>query len=413
MIEAKLLFMLVISFFGVYLNVWFLLLYFENKSKIRYTPPIKRYPSISIIVPAYNEAKHIGNCLKSILNLDYPKNKLDVTVVVNATTDGTQDIVKGFNRVKLIDLKKAGKANALNVGINQAKGELVGVLDADSFVYQDCLKKMVGYFADPKIAATTTYIKTPKPKGFWGKIQNIEYVTGGLFKKIASFVDSLYIVPGTMSLIRKDIVKEIGFTDETLTEDIDLTFSMIKKGYKIVTCLDAKVETDIPPNLRGLIKQRVRWYRGFLENTVKHRGVLFNRKYPHLGSFVIPFVCYFGIVVQLAMVSFLLINVAVSNFLLLKTSLYIPIQTQLAMQIQGATNLYNYLMTPYYLIGFGAAFIISIYTLKIVFAEMKEKLGTKQNIILIPFYIVGYYLLIITFWILSIFFEVFKRKRSW
>ena len=183
---------LVITFMGIYLNVWVLLLVFKNRSKLYEKRTSSKLPTISVLIPAHNEEENIYKSLESVFEVDYPADKLDIIVINNGSTDDTSNVVKKFInshkkgkkfRIKLIDTPIQGKANAMNIGLENAKGEIVGILDADTSVAKDCLNEMVGFFDDEHVGATTTLIKVKNPDSNLGYLQKIEYVFSGFVVK--------------------------------------------------------------------------------------------------------------------------------------------------------------------------------------------------------------------------------------
>ena len=120
--------------------------------------------------------KTIAKTVKSLLNLDYPKDKLELMVIDDGSTDKTYEKARQFAKagVKVFTKKNAGKAAALNFALKKSTGDFFGALDADSFVNSNALKKMIGHFKDPKIMAVTPSLKVYNPKTILQKIQYIE-----------------------------------------------------------------------------------------------------------------------------------------------------------------------------------------------------------------------------------------------
>lgn len=414
-------FLLFVSFIGIYLNVWFLLLIFRHKSELHEKKKPKRFPTISVLIPAYNETKTIAKCLKSVLNLDYPANKLEVIVVDNGSTDNTPKIVERIMRVhrrvkrkaklKLIKLPKPGKVDALNTGLKQAKGEIIGVLDGDTFVAKSCLKEMVGFFDDENVGAVTNHIRVANASGLLGILQNIEYIFSALTKRLFDFLNAVYTTPGTLSLLRKDIIEVAGFSDDTLAEDMDVALQLTKKNYKIVNCLGAVSHTIVPTSLGGLLKQRVRWYRGFIENVIKHSDLLFSKEHIHLGWFILPFASFMAIFIGVALTIILVLSYIRNSLISLKSLFYMPFIDKMTLMINSLLNPANLFLAPYYLIVYSIIVISSFITLLATF----QILGVKKTkkLILLPFYFFLYYSLLMIFWLVSLVMEIFSFKKRW
>lgn len=277
----------VLAFLATYTAVFYMLLYISEGGRMGKDPVPKSFPPITVIIPAYNEEESIGKTIESVLALDYPKGKLDVIVVNDGSKDNTAKIAKKYP-AKLIDKKNSGKANSLNVAIKEAKGELVAVMDADSYVSKSALLRMVGYFEEQDVAAVTAAMKVWKPKSFVGRLQRGEYLLNAFQKKLQSFVDGISVTPGPFSIYRKSVLRELGgFDEDTLTEDQELALRIQASNYRIENSINAEVFTGVPEKLSGLLKQRRRWYLGYLQNIWKHKS-LFSPKYGDFGLFVLP-----------------------------------------------------------------------------------------------------------------------------
>ena len=134
-----------IAITATYISAFHLLLWNENKNSIWKKTQIKSFPGVSIIIPAYNEGSTIGKTLKNLLELSYPKNKMELIVVDDGSTDETyQNAVKFKNKnVKIFRKANGGKASALNFGIKKSKNDFVVVIDADSELDKSALRNAV------------------------------------------------------------------------------------------------------------------------------------------------------------------------------------------------------------------------------------------------------------------------------
>ncbi len=277
-----------IAFATIYVAVLFLLIYLEESEEME-DPKPEKFPSISILVPAYNEGEHIAETLKSLLLLEYP-GKREIIVINDGSKDDTGEQARKFAKkgVIVIDKPNGGKASAMNVGIKRAKGELVAVLDADSIVAQDALLHMVGYFGEPEIAAVTPMMKVWESRTPAQKLQKAEYILNSFTKKLLEQLDAITVTPGPFSIYRASVFKKLGgFDEETLTEDQEIALRMQRANMRIASSVGAIVYTDAPADLRGLYLQRKRWYTGFLQNIWRYRDLL-SPKYGDLGVFVLP-----------------------------------------------------------------------------------------------------------------------------
>lgn len=287
------------SYFSLFTAILFFLTFFEQKGQLK-NPVPKRYPSISVIVPAYNEERHITATIRSLLNLEYPKGKVEIIVIDDGSKDNTYAIACTFRKqgVKVFTKSNSGKGDTLNFGLKHAHGELIACLDADSIVHSSCLKKMVGYFNDPRVMAVTPSMKIHQPKGILLRIQQIEYLLGVYLRKVFAYLGSIHVTPGPFSIFRKEFFDTYGGYDtDNLTEDIEIAMRIQSKQYIIENSIDANVWTIGPKTFKGLLRQRLRWYVGFLDNALKYKHMFANRNYGNLGMFFLP-----GVFVSTALV---------------------------------------------------------------------------------------------------------------
>ncbi|MBL7147907.1 MAG: glycosyltransferase [Nanoarchaeota archaeon] len=278
----------VISFIGLILGIfWIQLLFFKEGKRIK----LKELPFVSIIVPAYNEEKTIEKTIRSLLNLNYPKNKLEIIVVNDESKDNTAGVVKGFKNVKLINNKHKGigKASAVNAGLRVARGEFFSVLDADSEISKDSLKIVLEHFYNKKVGCVITPVKVLKRRNIYNWLQRIEYTFTVMIRELMTRINTLYYSHGVLSVFRTGLVKKLGYFDENnLTEDLEIAMRLKSNNYEIVMALDALTYTNVPMTFVSLWKQRVRWYRGFLYNLKKYKHIIFNKKYGAYGNFQLP-----------------------------------------------------------------------------------------------------------------------------
>jgi len=281
-------------FISLYFEVFLLINFLEKRAAFQSeelkSPHI--FPSVTVIVPVFNEEKTVNKTVFSLLKLDYPKDKLKIIIVDDGSTDGTTEIIKRFRhnrRIEIIRKKNGGKYTALNCGLARASSELVGCLDADSFVLPDALKKIVTYFESASTMAVTPAIKIHRPDSFIRHMQSNEYNLGIFMKKAFSILEAITVTPVPFSIFRKKVFDDLGpFREAHHTEDLEIAMRMQKNFYRIRNAHNALVYTIGPGSLRKLYRQRVRWIHGFLRNTLDYRAVFFKRQYGHLGFFMLP-----------------------------------------------------------------------------------------------------------------------------
>mgnify|MGYP001614613773 CR=1 FL=1 len=250
-------------------------------------------PSVAIIVPCWNEAATITSTCESLLALEYPKEKLEIILVDDGSTDTTPSIMQNFAhhpQIRIIRKENGGKHTALNVGIAATQAEIVGCLDADSFVEPDALREMVTCFTDANVAAATAAMSVHRPDNMLQHMQNAEYLFGSTVRHAFASVNGLYVTPGPFSFYRHSVIEKLGgFRYGHQTEDMEMALRIQQAGYKIENAPRARVYTKAPDTLFKLIKQRTRWTSGFLRNILgEYRGLIGNRHRGALGMLVLP-----------------------------------------------------------------------------------------------------------------------------
>ncbi len=295
------------------------------------------YRPISIIVPAYNEEETIVANLKSLLKLHYPE--FEVVVVNDGSTDGTmEELRKSFRLVRVsrpvrlvlyhkpirdvyisldypnlivVDKENGGKADALNCGINVCNYPLFCCIDADSLLEESALLRASRLFVEDKRVIATggtvrvlngsvvkggRVVEIRAPKRWIETFQVIEYVRGFLSGRTAwNIFNSLLIISGAFGIFRKDMVMEVGGYRHTVGEDMDLVVRLHKHcmdkriPYRIVFTPDPICWTQVPSDLKSLLKQRNRWHRGLIDSLWHSKVMFLNPKYGWIGMLGFPY----------------------------------------------------------------------------------------------------------------------------
>lgn len=277
-------------FCGLYIQLFLLITFFEEKGPT--TVDVKDFPTVSITVPCFNEAKTLSKTVHSLLALNYPPEKLTIMIVDDGSSDNTLEVARSLesDRVQVIHKKNGGKYTALNKAIELSKADFVGCLDADSEVHPDALRNMIPYFSDPNIKAVTPTMVVYNPKNLLQMVQRVEYEIGVFTRWVYGKLNALHVTPGPFSIFRRSIFKEIGpFKHAHNTEDMEIACRIQSHGFKIVNCPTAIVYTITPNTLKKLHVQRVRWTYGFFRNVIDYRHLFFNPKYGNIALLTLPF----------------------------------------------------------------------------------------------------------------------------
>jgi cellulose synthase/poly-beta-1,6-N-acetylglucosamine synthase-like glycosyltransferase len=258
---------------------------------------------VSVLIPAFNEAKVIVGSIQGILESTHAK--LEVIVIDDGSTDGTSDVVRqNFGtdpRVILITLPNGGKARAVNRGFLSAQGEVIVALDADTHFEPDTIARLTRWFGDKTIGAVAGNAKVGNRINLLTRWQALEYVTAqNLERRALGALDCITVVPGAVGAWRRSaLVKLGGFPADTLAEDQDLTIALQKAGYRAIFDADAVAWTEAPDTIVALAKQRFRWAFGTLQCLWKHADVTLRPRYGALGLVALPQAWLFQILLGL------------------------------------------------------------------------------------------------------------------
>jgi cellulose synthase/poly-beta-1,6-N-acetylglucosamine synthase-like glycosyltransferase len=399
-------------FVGIYFQVFVLFSYLVHRRRIQadtnHCFERETYPSATIIVPVWNEEKTVEKTIDSLLALNYPKDRLHITVVDDGSTDTTWDIIKAYKkRHKSIDIyhkENGGKYTALNYGIERATTDLVGCLDADSFVDKDTLKKLACRFDDPETMAVTPAMKVYNPTTVVQAIQSVDYIFGILIKKIMGFIGAIHVTPGPFTIFRRELFQKIGpFKHAHNTEDMEIAFRMQKNHMKIDNVHNAWVYTTGPNTFKKLYKQRLRWTYGFLQNSRDYKELFFNPSYGNIGLITLP-TALILIIGTLFSVYFLLSRIAITLF-----------NAYMRWKTVGFVHPHLHLSLFYVSTKTHILLIIFIYVLMVSLVLTAQKLADERvGLSRRMLYYFVLYPLISPFWIIkSMYNVVFSKKTSW
>ena len=379
---------------------------------------LSRFPKVSVIIPAYNAASTIKECILSVVNLDDQKNKLEIIVVNDGSTDNTSGIVSDVigscenADIKLINQENLGKGTAMNNATNVCSGEFFACLDSDSFVEPEALQRMLYVFEqhDSQLAIVTPAMKVFRPKNLIQRFQRIEYIIALFSNRLLSQFDALYVAPGPFSMYRTRIVRELGgFDEHNLTEDQEIGYRMQKHHYQLKHCFDAYVYTSVPSSIRQLYQQRSRWWRGSLLNFIRYRSLFLNPRYGHFGVFQLPLIMLGYITVCL--VVFLFTYLTVLPWWNRFYGLYL-VGFDLPTLLKSINFSFDILR-----FDFGKIFIIltlttfGIVTFLLAHRSSKEAIF-KHGLVYLPFYFLFYYLLLSFIYLVAVVQLLFSRRKD-
>jgi cellulose synthase/poly-beta-1,6-N-acetylglucosamine synthase-like glycosyltransferase len=237
-------------------------------------------PTVRVLIPAKNEESCIGACIKSILDSDYPKDKLGITVVIDDSKDRTLEICKKFEpKIEVVELgPKKCKAEALNEVLPRVDGEIVAVFDADCVVDNKCIREAVKHFSNQDVDGVSGAIKTCNKQKFLPRILSLETCFTSFLESVFSRFGANPHFSGKNFFLRKEVLDKIGrFDEQSFLEDVELSIRMKRLGHKVVFDPAAVTMQNEPEDFRSYVSQRKRWARGTfrikklkMQNSVKN-----------------------------------------------------------------------------------------------------------------------------------------------
>ena len=233
---------------------------------------------VSVLIPAYNEAKVIAATVARVL--ESTQVRLEVIVIDDGSADDTGAVVEaafaGDPRVRLLRLANGGKARALNEGLVLASGEIVIALDADTQFEPLTIARLARWFVDPALGAVAGNAKVGNRNNLATRWQALEYITAqNLERRALDYFSAITVVPGAVGAWRMAALNACGgYPADTLAEDQDLTIAVQRAGWTVRYDQTAIAWTEAPESFRALMKQRYRWAFGTLQCLWKHRAIL-------------------------------------------------------------------------------------------------------------------------------------------
>ncbi|HEY5925771.1 MAG TPA: glycosyltransferase family 2 protein [Kofleriaceae bacterium] len=262
----------------VFLNRYVFGLYLRLVRRKRIAERIDGYePTITVVIPLFNEGASIYETIVSIVKLDYPRDKLSVTVVDDCSTDDSYEwaskAAREFSNVRVLrNPHNMGKRKGINHAVREATAEIIVSVDSDVIVHPRALRELVARFTDPKVAAVGGRVHISNPNDNWlTKMQTIKYYFGQEhLKNLERSLDSVMCLSGCLTAYRRHVLMELEpiLEDRNILgvpikygEDRFLTHQIVKRGYRTKMTMDAMCFTKAPKTLSGYFNQQLRWKR--------------------------------------------------------------------------------------------------------------------------------------------------------
>jgi cellulose synthase/poly-beta-1,6-N-acetylglucosamine synthase-like glycosyltransferase len=254
-------------------------------------------PKVSIIVAALNSERTIGECLKSIFDLNYPKGFLEVIIVDGCSKDATVKIAEKYP-AKVVSTPLNAPA-AYNYALEIVGNDVLGFIDADAKVEKEWLNKLVAYLDDPQVAGVSGNIETWNTENAWAR--SIGYDLKNRYARLKKHV----VRVATMNLLlKKSVIEEVGSFDEKLPSqyDTDLGFRITSKGYKILFEPDAKCYHFNRSTVKAYFRQQLQYGKNTTKLYFKHAHLFKGDEITDFGMNIQPFLI-------LAVIAFFLLGI--------------------------------------------------------------------------------------------------------
>ncbi|GBD96207.1 MAG TPA: glycosyltransferase [Nitrospirae bacterium] len=268
------------------------LYYRHQKDKPVLKKKLSKLPRVTIQLPIYNEMYVARRLITSSCDVDYPRELLDIQVLDDSTDETTVVALecvkelkeKGFDVQYIHRVNREGfKGGALSNGLKSAKGEFISVFDADFVPQRDILQKTIHYFSDSSVGMVQTrWTYLNRSYSFLTKIQAIMLDGHFVIEHTArNWSGRFFNFNGTAGIWRKEaIIKAGGWQNDTLTEDLDLSYRAQLKGWKFIFLKDELSPSEIPVEINGFKSQQHRWAKGSIQTAKKLLPQILRSKLP-------------------------------------------------------------------------------------------------------------------------------------
>ncbi len=357
-----------------------IILYRKNKFKLLQNPkPLPDYPVVTVQLPIYNEYYVIDRLLKAVLSIEYQRDKLHIQIL-DDSTDLTQELCKrlsedargkGFDIEYLHRPKRIGfKSGALREGLKTAKGDFIAIFDADFIPPKDFLLNTIPYFEDSSVGLVQTrWGHINRDYSYFTSVQAMMLDNHFAIEQVARNVSSCFInFNGTAGVFRKKCIIDSGnWEDDTLSEDIDISYRAQLKKWKFVFLRDVVCPAELPVQIDAFKSQQFRWASGTFQCAFKLLPDVIHSKLPliaklqsimHLTSYLVyPLILLWGVL----SIPIILIGKSYHPFLLLSH------------------------FTGIYIIAFWSPIILSVYSQKELHENPWQRLIVLPGLIILNF----------------------------
>jgi cellulose synthase/poly-beta-1,6-N-acetylglucosamine synthase-like glycosyltransferase len=248
---------------------------------------------MTVIVPTYRERANIERRLANLAACDYPRDRFEVVVVDSGSADGTAEAVEAFaaendeTRVRLIvEKERSGKSGAINLGLRSCDSKLVVVTDANTSFEPDALRLVASNFADPSVGAATGYFVVTGADRALANEEKLFWRLRNQLRVLEAAVDSTPFLSGELCCFRRRLVEALD--EDSLADDMNVALKVRRQGYRVVVDWRARFSEPRTSALRELSETKSRRAAGGIQELLRARDLLFNRRYGWFGLLILP-----------------------------------------------------------------------------------------------------------------------------
>jgi len=267
--------------------------YIKNKKNKREgAPSLTTYPYVTVQLPVYNEKYVVERLMDAISKFQYPKDKLEIQILDDSTDETTEILSRKIQSLQSLQMniklvhrtnRLGYKAGALAAGLESAEGEFIAIFDADFIPEPDFLMKTIPYFIDPNIGVVQTrWGHTNRDYSILTKLQAFGLDAHFSIEQTARSVSGSFInFNGTCGVWRKSCIEDAGgWSADTLTEDLDLSYRAQLNGWKFKYLEEIETPGELPMIMPAIKSQQFRWNKGAAENARKNFGKVLHEQLP-------------------------------------------------------------------------------------------------------------------------------------
>ena len=286
---------IVMGFYLVYVTSCVIIVKRNRKKTARIHKVV--HPTVSMIIPMYNEASILQKKFKNLEQLNYPRANLEVIFVDGGSNDGSAEIIDAYikeNKLQ-VSLVEEGRREGFNkaviAGVKNSTGEIICITGADTEFRSDALQLLVNHFSDPRIGAVNGRMEIKNAIGFASRLEAAYRRVYDLLREAESYVDSPFDLKGEISAARRDVCEHVLNKESVAGRgNIDSCFVFQSKedGYRGTFEPNAVYSEIVPSSVQDSFRQQSRRAATLIENLVLYKNLLFKRRSGYFGTIIMP-----------------------------------------------------------------------------------------------------------------------------